>query len=79
MKTNKMFTKKIRKTLQVVVKEWVGITLWSKGGKKCSSEYNFIVMTNFNKSFQRVMGNPLKGHSMRTFGKKIHESIQSAP
>jgi hypothetical protein len=35
-------------------------------------------MTNFNKIFQRVLGNPLEGHSVKTFGKKIHESIQSA-
>jgi hypothetical protein len=36
-------------------------------------------MTNFNKSFQRIMGNLLEEHSTRTFGKKIHKSIQRAP
>lgn len=37
------------------------------------------VRTNFNRSFQRVMGNSLEEHLMRTSRKKICESIKSTP
>jgi hypothetical protein len=36
-------------------------------------------MTNSNRSFQKVMGNSLKGHLMRTSRKKICGSIKSTP
>jgi hypothetical protein len=79
-KKTRCWEKTTWKMLQPIVREWVGITSWNKGKKKESPpKINMGAMTNSNKSFQRVMENPLERHLMKTYGKEKCKSIKCAP
>jgi hypothetical protein len=47
--------------------------------KESPPKINLGAMTNSNKSFQRVMENPLERHLMKTYGKEKCKSIKCAP
>jgi len=79
-KKTRCWKKTTWKMLQPIVREWVSITSWNKEKKRnLHQKINLGAMTNSNKSFQRVMENPLERHLMKTYGKEKCKSIKCAP